>query len=73
MTYGQRAAQLIQERAEENNITIKDELERLELCENIRLKWKKKLSNPRLATMAILFQNGYDIGYILTGERKDNG
>lgn len=69
MTIGQRTAQAIREKAMANGTTIRNECEKLQITENTRLSWNRGKGNPGSIILAELYRNGYDIGYILTGEK----
>lgn len=69
MTIGQRAAQLIEERAAENGTFLYDESEKLQICDDTRLRWKRGTTNPSRYMVAEMAKQGYDTHYILTGER----
>lgn len=73
MTIGQRAVQLIRERVNKNGTTFKHECELITTTDTNVLVWSKGYVNPRAVILAEMCKQGYDVIYILTGERKDNG
>ncbi len=69
MTIGQRAAQAIKERAEEKGIDIKQECEELKTSEYTVRDWRYG-KTPCGYLLAEMCKHGYDVIYILTGEKK---
>ena len=65
---GIRAIREIKSRAFEHDKTIKETLESMGLYEALMRSWKKNAPSGKcLRTLAL---NGYDIYYILTGQRR---
>ncbi len=73
MTIGQRAAQCIKERAWEIGITFRRECDDMGINDSQMRVWASGKMNPSAHFLAVMCSHGYDIKYILTGERKDNG
>jgi hypothetical protein len=70
MTIGQRAAMAIKERAWANDTRFEDECDKIGIDESSLRSWTKSKANPSAYALAKLDLQGYDIHYILTGERK---
>lgn len=70
MTIGQRAVQAIRERAKGNGTTFKSECQLLLMSDTNVLVWSKGSVNPRADILAEMCRQGYDMTYILIGERK---
>jgi hypothetical protein len=68
MTIGQRAAQLIKERAKKNNRRVEWELLLLEINEATFRDWQKGRYEPSAYFLQNMARNGYDIMYILLGD-----
>lgn len=68
MTIGQRAAQLIKERAKKNNRRVEWELLELEIHEHSFRDWVAEKTNPSAYFLQNMARNGYDIMYILVGD-----
>lgn len=73
MTIGQRAVECIQNRAWENDTTIQNQCDILGFDRSRLVAWRKGNVNPDSYVIAEMLRNGYDIEYILIGEKKDNG
>ena len=73
MTIGQRAAKAIKERAWANDTNFKDECSFVDCSDAQFRAWARGKANPCARVLAEMYKQGYDIPYILTGERKDNG
>ena len=69
MTIGQRTAQVIKERAKEKGITIKQECEEIKTSQFTVRDWAKGSKIPGGYILAEMCRQGYDITYILIGER----
>ena len=67
MTIGQRVAQAIRERT---NRKVKPELVRMDVCLCNFYDWEKGKTNPSAYVLQQMALSGYDIYWILTGERK---
>ena len=72
MTIGQRAAQAVKERAEEKGITIKQECEAIKTSQFTVRDWATR-KTPGGYILGEMYRQGYDVIWILSGERKDNG
>lgn len=72
MTIGQRAAQAVKERAEEKGITIKQECDVIKTSQFTVRDWEKVGKIPGGYLLAEMYRHGYDVIYILSGERKKN-
>ena len=70
MTIGQRAAMAIKERAWANDTIFDNECKKLGCSDAQRRAWARGKANPCARVIAEMFKQGYDIPYILTGERK---
>lgn len=73
MTIGGRAANEIKKRAIEKGIDIKQECEGLKTSQYTRRDWANGKKIPGGYLLAEMCRQGYDVIYILTGERKGNG
>lgn len=71
MAIGQRAAQAVKERAEEKGITIKQECEELKTSQYTVRDWANGSKIPGGYLLAEMCRQGYDVIWILSGERKD--
>lgn len=67
---GIRAIREVKARAFKEEKTVKETLESIGLYEGLIGSWKKNA--PGGKALRIMALNGYDIYYILTGERKNN-
>ena len=67
---GLRAARAIREMAAEYDTTVKFELECLNLKQCQLFHYEHQEFDPSAAALAKMARNGYDVVYILTGERK---
>lgn len=70
MTIGERAVRAIYDRAEKNNTTVLIECAILGLNESVFRDWAKRY-NPSAFYLQQMALQGYDVFWILTGERKD--
>lgn len=70
MTIGERAVQVIRERVKEKGTTFKHECELILTRDTNVLGWCKRNINPRADILAEMCRQGYDMTYILIGERK---
>ena len=68
MTIGQRAAQLIKERAKKNNRMVEWELLLLEINEASFRDWQKGRYEPSAYFLQKLALDEYDVMYILVGD-----
>ena len=71
-TIGQRAAQLIKERAKKNNRRVEWELLLLDINEASFRDWGKGKYEPSAYYLQKLALDGYDVMYILTGGENTN-
>ena len=69
MTIGQRGYIAIHDRASEKNITVQQECDDLDINSSIVGYWKRGESNPRADVLQKMAFAGYDVIYILTGEK----
>lgn len=67
---GERAAKAIRDRAKENNTTFGAELKKLNIFQYAVTEWEKKGYAPSAHYLQKMCLAGYDVIYILTGERK---
>lgn len=72
MTIGQRAAQAVKERAKEKGITIKQECDVIKTSHFTVRDWAATSKTPGGYILGEMCRQGYDVIYILSGERKDN-
>lgn len=72
MTIGQRAAEEIKKRVSENGHSFLRERALLDLEESTYNGWEKGKYNPAAYYLQQMALNGYDVHYILTGERKNS-
>lgn len=70
MTIGQRAAQMIRETAEIEGLKVSEELKLLDMSRQLYSAWRKGISEPSAYYLQQLALSGYDIFWILTGERS---
>lgn len=68
---GKRTAEAIRKMAAENDTSISFELNCLKAEGSHLFAWEHDISDPRASTLATLARNGYDVIYILTGEKKN--
>ena len=71
-TIGERAAHLIRVKATMKGITIDEECENIGASRKVYRDWRKCGRNPTGYFLQQMALAGYDVIYILTGE-KDNG
>lgn len=71
MTIGQRAAQAVKERAKEKGITIEQECEAIKTSKSTVYDWATCMT-PGGYILSEMYRQGYDVIWILSGERKDN-
>ena len=69
---GMRAAKAIREMAKENETSLSFELDCLDACRTQLRQYERCVADPGATILANMARNGYDVLYILTGERKDN-
>lgn len=75
-TIGQRAAKAIRHRAmyehsgRDRVITLKNELDRLNIPHDNYYDWKRGRSNPSAHYLGKMALAGYDVFWILTGKEK---
>lgn len=69
MTIGERAVEAIRARVKPGQ-TLKEELDRLDMTYETLKRWTCYNMNPSAYFLQQMVLNGYDIYYILTGERK---
>ena len=67
---GKRAAKAIREMAKENETSVKFELDCLKLHTSQHYQYEHLIADPGAVALANMARNGYDVVYILTGERK---
>lgn len=70
MTIGERATQEILKRVKINGGFVKDELRSMSISHDVYSKWKYHNLNPSAYFLQQMALHGYDIYYILTGERS---
>jgi len=70
MTIGQRAVECIKKRADENGTSFKHQADLLDTSWNTIKNWTVGKVSPGSYFLAEMYKQGYDIMYILTGERK---
>ena len=73
MTIGQRAAKLVKERAWKRGTTFGAECALLGIWDSNMREWAKGISAPRAITLARMYEYGYDVIWILTGEESNHG
>lgn len=71
MTIGQRAYLAVREMAEKEGIHAVNECKNLEISESCIYDWKRGEKTPNAYTLQRMCLMGYDVIYILTGERKN--
>lgn len=69
-TIGNRAYKEIKKRAEENGTSPSREAEKFGMLNNKLLSMWKKNGNPGAYYLQQMYYAGYDVIYILTGERS---
>ena len=67
---GIRAAEAIRAMAKENETTLTFEMECMGMHFSQLYQFDHFIADPGATTLANMAKNGYDIYYILTGERK---
>lgn len=70
-TIGARAAQAIKDKAYELGISQEDELDYLGLTRTCLFYWQSGRNDPRAKQLREMALSGYDVIYILTGEKHD--
>lgn len=70
MTIGNRAAEAILKTAIDKGIDFKDECARMDITPKALSDWKVGKCDPCAYYLKIMCLSGYDIIYILTGEKK---
>lgn len=68
---GERAAKAIRDRAKKNRTTFKEECKKLNFFEQSVKAWEKKGYAPSAYYLQNMYFAGYDVIYILTGEKKN--
>ena len=71
-TIGNRAYKEIEKRAIQNGIKPSNEAEKILINSNVLSKWKL-YGDPSAYYLQQMCLAGYDVIYILTGERSSNG
>lgn len=69
---GERAVKEIKKRARQNGVSMSKEAAKLSLTSTSLAHWREN-GNPSAYYLQQMALAGYDVVYILTGERKDNG
>jgi hypothetical protein len=69
MTIGQRAVECIERRAWDNNTTVEEQCNLIDVDRSRMHFWRKSESNPNASVLAEMCRLGYDVKYILTGEK----
>ena len=67
---GLRAARAIREMVDKNDTTQTRELERLKIASTQLFQYDHLIADPGAAVLQRMANSGYDVLYILTGERK---
>lgn len=70
MTIGQIAARMIRETAEADGITVSHELQLLDMNQKTLGDWENRGGNPSAYWLQQMALSGYDVFWILTGERS---
>lgn len=68
---GERAAQAIRERAKLNGTKITSECENLDVTRKTLSVWTRSITDPNAYFLQQMALAGYDVIYILTGEKHD--
>ena len=68
-----RAFEAVHARADEKGISFNAACNELGVSRMTVNGWKRNGNCPLTLTLAEMCKQGYDIPYILTGEKKDNG
>lgn len=71
MSIGKRAAYAIREAAEDRNVTIESECERLGTTRKTLGDWQKRGLSPSAYYLQQMALAGYDVIWILTGGNND--
>ena len=71
MTIGQRAFLVIHDMASQKGITFQKECENLNIDRSMPGYWKRGSCNPRSYALQQMALMGYDVIYILTGEKNE--
>lgn len=69
---GLRAARAIREMAKNNETSVAFEMSCLKAHQSQINQYERCISDPGAAILANMARNGYDVIYILTGERGTN-
>ena len=69
-TIGQRAAEELLRIVREEDITMTAAYEEISIPPSCFWRWQHGTGAPRAQTLANMYRAGYDILYILTGERS---
>ena len=72
-TIGTRAYKEICKRAFAKSIAPYKQAEELDISSTMLTTWRRGKWNPSASILKKMALAGYDVIYILTGERKDNG
>ena len=72
-TIGNRAYQAIKERAEQNGRHILDQAEEVFVSKRVLWAWQHGQYDPRAYFLQELAKAGYDVIWILTGKREEDG
>jgi hypothetical protein len=70
MTIGERAYECVKARAEETGTTQRYQIELLGVSWQTKKAWREGICDPRAIILAEMCRRGYDVIYILTGEKK---
>lgn len=70
-TIGERAAMAIKERAWANGTSFLTECIKTGVCDCQMRHWATNGVNPNANALAEMYRNGYDVIYILTGEKHE--
>ena len=68
---GERAAQAIRDRAKKNRTSFEAECKKLNFFKHCVETWEKKGYAPSAYYLQKMYFAGYDVIYILTGEKKN--
>ena len=70
MSIGRRAVDCIYKRAWETETTVQYQCDLLDMERTNLIAWRRGKANPGARVLAEMHRQGYDVIYILSGEKK---
>lgn len=71
MSIGERTAEVIRDRATQERTTLEVQLQKINVCRKVYGDWKYRGWNPSAYFLQQMALAGYDVFYVLTGEKKN--